>query len=234
MAWQMPRDDWLPSREDELAAWFMNFVHKVPEYQDRLDLSPGDVIGLTADGAVVQSAVQAVALAKARLREWVEFKNLELYGRGTTPVVPDPAPAGPAGLVKPVAPGIVRRTRVLVAGIKAHPNFTDSIGDVLGVLGPDDETPDEVIPAGSVKALPGFRVEVRFVKARFDGVDIESRRRHGTRWVHLAFDSFSPYVDNRPPLTAGRPEQRHYRLRYRDNDVPVGDYSDTLNATATV
>ena len=67
MVCRMPRDDWLSSREDELAAWFMNFVRKVAEYQDRLDLRPVDVIGLAADGAVVQSAVEAVALAKARL-----------------------------------------------------------------------------------------------------------------------------------------------------------------------
>ncbi len=231
MSVQMPRDDWLPSREDELAAWFMNFARKVPEHQDRLDLGPVDVIGVAADGAVVHSAVAAVRLAKTRLREWLDFKNLELYGRGATPAVPAPAAAGP---VEPVAPGIVRRTRRLVARIKTHRNYTESIGEVLGLIGADDETPDEVLPTGSVKVLPGFRVEVGFVKGRFDGVDIESRRRHGTRWVHLAFDSYSPYVDNRPPLTAGQPERRHYRLRYRDNDVPVGDYSETLSATATV
>ncbi len=43
---------------------------------------------------------------------------------------------------------------------------------------------------------------------------------------------FSPYLDNRPPLVPDQPEERRYRLRYRDNDLPVGDYSDIYVVTA--
>lgn len=55
-----------------------------------------------------------------------------------------------------------------------------------------------------------------------------------TAWTYLAFDAFSPYVDNRPPVAAGQPESAaadRYRLRYRDNDVQVGMFSDTLTVT---
>lgn len=32
-------------------------------------------------------------------------------------------------------------------------------------------------------------------------------------------------------LVANQAEQRRYRLRYRDADVPVGEFSDTLSVT---
>ncbi len=35
-----------------------------------------------------------------------------------------------------------------------------------------------------------------------------------------------------PALVAGQPEERRYRLRYRANDVPVGEYSDIFVVTA--
>jgi hypothetical protein len=40
-----------------------------------------------------------------------------------------------------------------------------------------------------------------------------------------------PYIDTRPPLVAGQAEGRRYRMRYRDADVPVGFFSDTLTVT---
>ncbi len=55
--------------------------------------------------------------------------------------------------------------------------------------------------------------------------------RTGTTGRHLAFDGFSPYTDTRPPQTPNTPEERRYRLRYRDNDIPVGVFSDTLTVT---
>jgi hypothetical protein len=32
------------------------------------------------------------------------------------------------------------------------------------------------------------------------------------------------YLDSRPPLAAGTPERRRYRLRYRDGDVQMGPF----------
>jgi hypothetical protein len=38
------------------------------------------------------------------------------------------------------------------------------------------------------------------------------------------------YIDTRPPLTVGKPEERRYRLRYFLNDEPIGEWSDILTA----
>jgi len=226
----MAKDDWLPNREDELLPWFNNFNIKLPGYAVTLDLSPGDLTSVADDTAMVEFAINGVAIYKAEQREWVDFKNLELYGPlgRPTPGVPT-APV----LVPPtvVDPGIIRRTRDLVLRIKAHPNYTEVIGEDLGIIGAEQAGADQVKPDGQATALPKHEVRITFVKRGHDGVDIESQRAAEMDWTYLAFDGFSPYVDNRPPLVPGQPEERRYRLRYRDNDLPVGEYSDIFVVT---
>ncbi|MEX2242570.1 MAG: hypothetical protein WD716_01860 [Fimbriimonadaceae bacterium] len=57
-------------------------------------------------------------------------------------------------------------------------------------------------------------------------------RASETEWTLITVDTNNPYVDGRPPLVPNTPELRQYRARYRDNDLPVGDWSDTVSATA--
>lgn len=227
----MAKDDWLPTREDQFLPWFNNFNAKLPGYAVTLDLSAGDLTTVDDDTAMVTFAVNGVAIFKAEQKEWVDFKNLELYGPlgGPTPAAPTIPTITPPTLV---APGIIRRTRDLVLRIKAHPNYTEVIGEDLGIIGAEQGAADEIKPTGKAKALPGAEVLITFVKAGHDGVDIESQRAGETTWTYVAFDGFSPYTDTRPLLVAGQPEERRYRLRYRDNDVPVGDYSDVFVVTA--
>jgi hypothetical protein len=229
----MGRADWLPSRKDELLPWFNNFNTKLPGYATTLDLSAEELTVVADDAAMVAFAVNHVAVFKAEQKEWVDFKNLVLYGPagGPTPGVPTVPPITGPTLV---APGIVQRTRALVTRIKAHPNYTEVIGEDLGVIGAEQAAVDEIKPTGKAAAQPNHEVVVSFVKSGHDGVDVESQRAAESAWTHLAFDGYSPYVDNRAPLTAGQPEERRYRLRYRDGDVPVGQYSDVFVVTAGV
>jgi hypothetical protein len=229
----MAKDDWLPAREDELLPWFNNFNTKLPGYAATLALNPGDLTTVADDTAMVGFAVNNVTIFKAEQKEWVDFKNLELYGPvgSPTPGVPTVPAITPPTLV---APGLIRRTRDIVLRIKAHPNYTEVIGEDLGIIGAEQAGADLVKPDGKAEALPNHEVRITFVKAGHDGVDVESQRAAETTWSYLAFDGFSPYIDNRPPLLVGQPEERRCRLRYRDNDLPVGEYSDVYVVTAGV
>jgi len=90
-------------------------------------------------------------------------------------------------------------------------------------------------PEGRSEAPPRHEVKITFVKSGRAGVDVdvdvEGRRADESDWRRLAFDGYSPYIDNRPPLNGGLPEQRRYRLRYRDRDTPVGEFSDVFVVT---
>jgi len=226
----MAKKPWMPYREDEMLPWFNNFNTKLPSYTTTLDLSAEDIASVAADSAMVEFAINGVAIFKAEQKEWVDFKDLELYGSAA---LPTPAEPSVPELVAPavVAPGIIGRVRALVARIKANPNYTDVIGEDLGVIGAEHAAVGVVKPEGKATALPKHEVQITFVKSGHAGVDVEGQRGDESDWTHLAFDGYSPYVDNRPPLNGGLPEQRRYRLRYRDRDTPVGEFSDVFVVT---
>jgi len=50
--------------------------------------------------------------------------------------------------------------------------------------------------------------------------------------IGTAHDSRTSHACHPPPLVPNTPELRQYRARYRDDDLPVGDWSDTVSATA--
>ena len=65
-----------------------------------------------------------------------------------------------------------------------------------------------------------------------DQIEIQSQRADEVVWTVVSFDTNSPYVDGRAPLVPNTPEQRRFRARYRDNDTPFGNWSDTVSVTA--
>jgi hypothetical protein len=44
---------------------------------------------------------------------------------------------------------------------------------------------------------------------------------------------YSPFIDTRPPLEAGKPEIRYYRLIYMVNDKPFGKYTPVYTQVTT-
>ena len=67
---------------------------------------------------------------------------------------------------------------------------------------------------------------------RHDQIELQSKRGAEADFSLLAYDTNSPYLDARVPLVAGQPEVRQYRARWRDDDLPVGDWSDIVQVTA--
>jgi hypothetical protein len=76
--------------------------------------------------------------------------------------------------------------------------------------------------------MPNSATRIDWMKGKFDGVDVESQRGDEIDWTKLGRDFRSPFEDERPPLAAGKPEERRYRLRYLINDKPVGEWSDVI------
>jgi len=181
-------------------------------------------IGVTAQGA-------AVGLATADITA-VTTNNTELHTTVTDAVT------ATAGAQKAVATKDATRkridvaTRALVRRIKAHPNYTPAIGAQLGIEGPDVVVDlSEAKPVLTATPQMSGLVVIDFVKGESDGVNLYSRRGTETAFTFLARDTASPYIDNRLPLVAGQPEQRHYKAMYVLDDDEVGLPGDELAVT---
>lgn len=152
-------------------------------------------------------------------------------GRPVVALPPSPA-TGPAPTVVP--PGIIPRLRNLVQRIQLSPGYAEIIGLDLGITGPEGgpSAPDSAArPTLKARSTGPDLVQVDFSKEKFDGVVIESRRDGEDGWQSLGVDNYSPYLDDRPPLAAGKPEKREYRARYILRDQATGEWSDIVTAT---
>lgn len=227
------KEPWYPTRESDLPPWHTTYAAALATHGVTLEIDPADQLAADNNRDMIELLVDAALEYKNNLSEVVAYKNEVFYG----PAGPLPATPTVPGAIVPVIgalAGVEARTRALVQQIKAHDNYTEAIGQDLGVIGAEPPPPAEIKPEGDVTAMPNFQAVIAFLKGQYDGVDIESQVGSETTWMHIAFDGFSPYTDTRPPQTPNTPEERRYRLRYRLNDAPVGLYSDTLTVTVGV
>lgn len=225
----------IPRSDAELALWLTNFSTSFEAHAAALGFTQADVDAVKADTAMVTFLVgDFVPTFKTAFQARNSHKNLMISGPiGTVPLaVPPPPTTGPVPAAVPT--GIVARLRILIQRIQLSPTYTKAIGIELGIVGGEGgpSAPD-ALPKPKLRAHsngPGT-VQVDFTKERFDGVLIESRRADEDDWQSLGLDAYSPYIDDRPPLQAGRPEVRQYRARYMQRDQPTGEWSDIVTAT---
>ena len=116
--------------------------------------------------------------------------------------------------------------------IKVQSKYTAATGSLLQIIAPSASSASltESKPKCKTKSLVNSVVRIDWTKGKAHGVIVESQRGDETVWTTLDRDTFSPYIDTRPPLVAGKPEERRYRLRYFFNDEPIGEYSLILTA----
>lgn len=224
-----------PKAEADLVIWYKNFGQTLATHATTLGLTSADVAAVKDDGAMLEYLIgELVPTYQTALQARVSFKNLMKDGPLGAPGG-DPPPAPTAGTAPAsIAPGILPRLRQLIQRIKAAPNYTEAIGQELNIIGPEGNAPSgdaNAKPTGKAIALPTSQVKIEFTKRGFDGVWIESRRTGETEWTALGTDNFSPYIDTRPPLVAGRAEVREYRLRFIRRDEPVGEWSDIISVS---
>ena len=122
------------------------------------------------------------------------------------------------------------KTAALAKRIKAHPAYTEGLGRVIGIIGPEDTTDTNSIkPELSGEHKRGGVVEIDFNLATSEGVNIYSRRDGDGEFKFLAGDTFPPYVDNRPMLVPGKPELHNYKAVFVVADQEVSQFRDEIS-----
>ena len=226
-------ETFLTTKEPELVIWYNNFQLKFAAYALTTGFIAADVTAVQNDYAMLSYIVNLATVYREESKERVQYKDTFLDGPlGTvTPASPTVPTIAPPAAIPP--PGILPRLRAIVQRIKSHPNYTAAMGQDMGIIAPVSIPTGTPKPDATAEAQPGSQILLKWVKGAYDGVQIESQRAAETTWTLIGMDTSSPYLDARPPLVAGQPEIRRYRLRYFLNDAPTGDYSNIITLTTT-
>lgn len=223
--------DYVETNEAALVIQLNDHAVGMATHGTTLGFSAPEINQAATDAAEALMLVNQQSIIQSKAQEWTEFKKIVLYAPLNTPLPPMPtAYTVPPALVGALA-AIVARFRQRGERAKAHPNYTQPIGEDLRIVAPVTPPPAVIKPV--LKGVPetDFNVRITFTMSGHDQIEIYSRRGGGD-WELITVDTSNPYVDGRAPLVAGQPEVREYRARYKDGDEPVGDWSDVISVTA--
>lgn len=200
----MPKSDFIPTADNHFLIWLDRFIANLAPRTTDYGLGDSDLAELKAHIVDFHAKIASASDAAAAAKQATTDKNTS---RQTTESM----------------------VRSLVRRIKAHPAYNTGQGDHLGVEGPDISTDlSAAKPVLSGIDQTGGRVTLTFNKLKSDGINIYCQREGDNDWVLLARATTSPFLDNRPLLTTGKPELRRFSAIYMQKDKEVGLFSDDL------
>ncbi|HEY5894490.1 MAG TPA: hypothetical protein VIT91_14805 [Chthoniobacterales bacterium] len=234
----MAKSDYMPGDDGGKAELFIRFRDNITPNLATLGLLEGgnpvpEIVQQAADATYFRAAVDFLGTIQQSAQGWTAWKNFVRDGGPGAP--PNPVvPPLPGSFPAAVLPGIVSRFRALVKSIKAHRNYTESIGQTLGIEGDDGSDLDfaSLKPVLNVR-LNGGQVEIPWnwngFSGKLDAIEIHVDRGDGKGFSLLTIDTTAGYTDTAAlPAT---PARWTYKAIYRGDDSRAGQWSDeaTIN-----
>lgn len=224
----MKRQRYLSKRKNDQVMWLTTFAQNIEAVAAKL--------GLDATSVKADALWMAFVLGPWReaLRTFSKgatsyITNIEEGGGNSElhdlPVAALPTP--PPGVVS-VPFGAMRRITKFVQKVKNAPEYDESMGRRLQIIGSENVSlhpaPELILEAADGRERAG--VNVYFKKLGHYGLLLESRVLPDGEWGFVNICTDSPYLDERPLRVPGQPEMREYRARFWDRGEANGDWSD--------
>lgn len=229
-----------PSRQEDQIRWLQAFQRLLPEYAERLKITPERLADTMADLAwLLHLYVHVLAPLRRQSVACTAIAKDLTSGKGSVPIiVPAFTLAPPPDGIPPVRPGALKRLFKLVQGIKASPGYDEGIGLQLGIVGNLYHAESDV-PTFKLRLIRGD-ASCEWVKGTFSrfgnfAVYVQTRRGGGD-WETLSRSGCytgSSFVDKRPLLDPKHPEVREYRLCFWENSVPQGNWTEVKSLTVS-
>ncbi|MCW5907399.1 MAG: hypothetical protein KIS94_06045 [Chitinophagales bacterium] len=226
------KDYYLPETDTGKLSWLANFSSKLSGYGTTLGVPPATLAEVAADLDNYTALLQFLNSLKSYQQNTVAYKNHLRSGTADNAPIGDlPAPpAVPTFTVAPVA-DIFGRIRKLVQTIKAHRNYTQAIGEDLGIIGAENDfNPNTLKPELKVETAAGGRPNIIWKKGLTEGIKIKVDRGSGT-FEFLAVDTQPNYLDTHPLPPYGQSAIWKYTAIYLYNDEEAGQWSDVVSIT---
>ncbi len=227
----MAKEDFIKQNDTEFSAQLITFKNVIADYTGVLALAPAAVTEQGADADYFAWCLQFHELMRNSAQQASTWKSL--IRRGGTP--PDTgAPVVPKFPAAPpvVPPGIETRFRALCQQCKAASGYNESIGEALGIVGPEQTGPDYANLKPPIKAtVNGTSVDIDWnwsgYRAFLSMCEIQVDRDDTAGWVLLAMDTTPGYTDTQP--FPAKPAKWQYRAIYHAGDIRVGNWSNPVS-----
>jgi hypothetical protein len=218
-----------PGGDAALGIWMNNFSSKLGTHATSVGVSSAEVTSTQKDAAFYNYTVNLVELAKQTVNNMVGYKKLLKHASAqqhlsALPVFPTAATPPPA-----VAEGMLDRISKMVVRIKASVNYTDSIGQDLGIIAPETTIDASTLQPNLTVKLDAGRPHIKCSKGIADGVDLYVDRNDGQGFVFVVRLLKLDYIDT-ASLPAATPfADWHYKALYIIGNDNVGLMSSVVS-----
>lgn len=218
----------MPSTDEGKVTWLNNFSQKLPDHAATLGINPEQISAVQNDAAMFSYIVNLVNGFRNGLSERVGYKDILKNGADGAPLSTVPVFNNtPAPAIVPA--GIFKRIGKLVQNIKSNPNYNDSIGGNLGIIGAgQDREVLDMKPVLKVR-LDAGKPTIIWKKGKADSLDIYVDRGENKGFAYLANDSSPDFTDTSALNGTDKIVEWKYKAIYRIKDEQVGSFSDEVS-----
>ena len=202
----MPRKDYLSQALDVLDTWLTNFFALIDTIGVTLGLTAGQITEVKSRVTDFRTKYQEQTQKEADYKASVKATKAAMK----------------------VCVSDSGGVRDLVGKMKKHDDYTEALGETLGVIG-EEHIMDSVSAQPVLKdKSEGGLIIVGFNLFGWDGINIYRELDNGAGMVFIARDTDAPYYDTTPKLDPTKPEKRQYQAYFVDGDEQIGLPSDIL------
>lgn len=225
----MSEAKYLPTTDAAKAIWLNNFTNKLIVYGTQLGVSPSEVTALQKDNAAYQYVINLLEQYRQSVLHLTGYKNMMKHSIGQQHIGAIPLIAVPPTPPPAVTEGIFDRVTKLASRIKASLNYSNNIGNDLGIIGATSETDvHSMRPKLKIKLNVG-KPHIKWTKGEADATDLYVDRNDGLGFVLIGRFTRSEYLDNASLATGKLYDEWHYKAIFVVADKLVGSYSSVTS-----
>ena len=191
----MGNSKFIPSGDSEKVVWLNNFTTKMSLYAAQLGVTTAELTALQKDNAYFTYLISMMEVYRQNLLNLSSYKNMLKHAVGqqhigALPVLPNLGTAPPS-----VPEGVFDRVSKLVTRVKASLNYTDAIGNDLGVIAPTQTIDLATLQPELKITIDGDRPHIKCSKGYADAIDLYADRKDGAGFVLIGRLTKPDYID---------------------------------------
>jgi hypothetical protein len=189
------RANYLPTGDADRVIWLNNFAVKIATYATNVGVTPAEVTAVNNDKTYYQYIINMVDAYKQYLNNIVAYKNMLKQAVDQQHIGAPPAPPVLGTAPISVIEGVFDRVSKLVQRIKASLNYTEAMGQDLGIIAPESVIdPTTLQPVLKVK-LDAGRPHIKCSKGIADAIDLFVDRQDGAGFIQIGRLLKADYID---------------------------------------
>lgn len=186
---------YLPNSDSERNVWLNNFSIKINTYATLVGITAAEVAALQKDAVMYTYVINMLEVYKQTVNNITSHKNLLKHAvgqqhLGALPVAPTLS-AAPAS----VPEGVFDRVSKMVKRIKASTNYTEAMGNDLGIIAPTQTIDIASMQPDLKVSLDADRPHIKCSKGYADAIDLYVDRKDGLGFVLIGRLLKLDYID---------------------------------------